>query len=298
MGSWVAAALATVALVLPVDGPVVRPFDAPDGPFAAGHRGVDLAAGPGAQVRAAAAGTVRFAGPVAGAGWLALDHGGGLATTYGHLDDLLVAEGDRVEAGDVLGRVADGRDHLDWGARRDGEYVDPLGLLGAAAGWRVALVDPDRLDELAAAVTATVTVTAPAAGTTGSGRLTVWPARGPVTSRYGMRTHPLTGDRRLHAGVDVAAPTGAPILAAGAGRVTRAGPAGGYGNLVEIDHGAGLATRYAHASVVLVATGALVAAGTPVARVGSTGASTGPHLHFEVRERGRPVDPLALFPPG
>ncbi len=286
MGRWGVALVLAAAVVRPVAGEVVRPFDPPDSAFGAGHRGVDLRAVPGEDVRSPLAGTVAFAGRVAGAGWVTIDHGGGLATTYGVLDDLAVAEGQPVAAGDVLGRVAAGRGHLDWGARRDGRYVDPLGLLGR---WRVALVDPDRLDELAAAVPAAL-----AAGVTtaGTGRLPVWPADGPITSRFGPRTHPITGERRLHAGVDVGAHAGAPIAAAGPGVVIRAGPAGGYGNLVEVDHGAGLTTRYAHASAVLVAAGQTVAAGALLARVGSTGASTGPHLHYEVREHGVPRDPL------
>jgi len=287
MGRWGAGLVLAAVVVRPVAGEVVRPFDPPDGAFGAGHRGVDLAAGPGDDVLAPLAGVVAFAGRVAGAGWVTVDHGGGLATTYGVLGDLAVVAGQQVLAGDVLGRLAAGRDHLDWGARRDGRYVDPLGLLGR---WRVALVDPDRLDQIAAAVPPAVRT---GTGTgTGTGRLTVWPADGPITSRFGPRTHPITGERRLHAGVDVGAPAGAPVAAAGAGVVTRAGPAGAYGNLVEVDHGAGLTTRYAHASAVLVAAGQTVAAGALLARVGSTGASTGPHLHYEVREHGVPRDPL------
>lgn len=122
----------------PVPGPVLRAFEAPVGPYGPGHRGVDLAAHPGETIVAALAGTVAFSGTVAGTGWLTLDHGGGLVTTYGPLDDR-VAEGGVVDRGARIGRLA-GQDtspppdvaaaaHLDWGARLEGDYIDPLLLL-------------------------------------------------------------------------------------------------------------------------------------------------------------------------
>lgn len=117
-------------------------------------------------------------------------------------------------------------------------------------------------------------------------------ASGRVTSAFGERADPFTGEAGFHAGVDLAAPEGSPIAAVREGRVTFAGPRGGYGNLVEIDHGDGTVTRYAHASELLVKTGDWVDSGQIVARVGRTGRATGPHLHLEVRVRGRPVDPL------
>lgn len=123
--------------VRPVDGAVVRPFDPPAGPYAPGHRGVDLAARPGTSVRAALSGRVTFAGRVARLGWVTVAHGGGLETTYGALDPRGVVAGQAVQAGQPLGQVAPGSDHLDWGARVDGEYIDPLGLLDR---WRPHLV--------------------------------------------------------------------------------------------------------------------------------------------------------------
>lgn len=113
-----------------------------------------------------------------------------------------------------------------------------------------------------------------------------------MTSRFGFRTHPIFGTRRLHAGVDFRGATGTPVLAAAAGTVVFAGPRSGYGNAVIIDHGGALATLYAHQNRLSVATGAKVAAGQAVGTVGSTGFSTGPHLHFEARLNGTPVDPL------
>ena len=127
-----------LAAVAPVSGAVVRRFEQPDGPYGRGHRGVDLAAAPGEVVRAALAGTVRFAGAVAGETWVTVDHGDGLETTYGGVAPE-VSAGARVATGQRLGRVRAGRRVLDWGARAGGDYLDPLGLLG---GWRVRLVAP------------------------------------------------------------------------------------------------------------------------------------------------------------
>jgi murein DD-endopeptidase MepM/ murein hydrolase activator NlpD len=112
-----------------------------------------------------------------------------------------------------------------------------------------------------------------------------------VTSPFGYRVDPFLGRLALHPGVDLAEAEGAEIHAAAAGRVVHAGPAGGYGIMVEIDHGNGLATVYAHMSEALVAEGEEVDKGAVLGRLGSTGRSTGPHLHYEVRVDGEPVDP-------
>ena len=121
--------------VAPVGGRVLRPFDPPATPYGRGHRGVDLAGVPGEPVRSALAGTVTFAGPVAGVTWVTVAHGDGLSTTYGGLAST-VRRGDPVALDTPLGTVTD-RARLDWGARRRGRYVDPLHLLG---GWRLVLV--------------------------------------------------------------------------------------------------------------------------------------------------------------
>lgn len=118
----------------------------------------------------------------------------------------------------------------------------------------------------------------------------VLPAR--VTSPFGPRLHPILGELRLHAGVDYDIGAGSPVLAAGAGAIAWSAPRGGYGNLVVIDHGNGLATLYAHLARSDVRIGQPVKAGDRLGAVGSTGLSTGPHLHFEVRAKGLPVDPL------
>jgi murein DD-endopeptidase MepM/ murein hydrolase activator NlpD len=120
----------------------------------------------------------------------------------------------------------------------------------------------------------------------------LWPASGPVTSWFGFRIHPISGERRFHGGIDIGAPEGGRIRAVRSGVVRGAGPSGGYGNIVVIDHGRGLATLYAHQSRVLVASGQRVARGATIGYVGSTGYATGPHLHFEVRVNGEPRDPL------
>ena len=114
----------------------------------------------------------------------------------------------------------------------------------------------------------------------------------PITSSYGYRIHPIYGDARLHTGIDIGASAGSPILAAADGVVASAGSLGGYGNATVIEHGGGMATLYGHQSAMLVSEGDRVAAGETIGRVGCTGACTGPHLHFEVRIDGEPVNPI------
>lgn len=114
---------------------------------------------------------------------------------------------------------------------------------------------------------------------------------GRVSSQFGWRTDPLTGGNRFHKGVDFAAAYGTDVPSAGQGRVVFAGEQGGYGQTVVIQHAGGVQTRYAHLSHIGVTAGESVEAGAIVGRVGSSGRSTGAHLHFEVLEDGRPVDP-------
>lgn len=133
-----------------------------------------------------------------------------------------------------------------------------------------------------------------AAGLAGRRGLTAFalPLRGPLTSRFGLRVHPLFGRRHFHTGVDIAASRGTPVRAADEGTVLFAGWYGGYGKLVVIDHGQGVSTLYGHLSEILVTAGQRVARNHLIGKVGSTGYSTGPHLHFEVRRNGKPIDPL------
>jgi murein DD-endopeptidase MepM/ murein hydrolase activator NlpD len=116
---------------------------------------------------------------------------------------------------------------------------------------------------------------------------------GRVSSRFGKRIDPLTHAHRNHDGVDIAAARGSSIRAARPGQVTFAGRRGGYGNLVIIDHGHGMESRYAHCDRILVREGDTIQGDAAIATVGSTGRSTGPHLHFEVRKDGSAVDPTS-----
>lgn len=113
-----------------------------------------------------------------------------------------------------------------------------------------------------------------------------------ITSYFGVRQHPVFNYSRMHTGIDIAANQGVNIVAANVGTVKISGWEGGYGNTVLIDHGGGISTLYAHCSTLLVREGQKVKAGDVIARIGSTGISTGPHLHFEVRKNGEPVDPM------
>ena len=126
------------------------------------------------------------------------------------------------------------------------------------------------------------------------GGVMAWPVPGytRITSQFGMRTHPITGVYKLHTGVDIGAPMGAQFIAANDGIVTYAGYNAAYGNMVIVDHGGGITTLYAHGSKILVSVGDKLYQGNPVLEVGSTGYSTGPHAHFEVRINGNYVEPL------
>ncbi len=121
------------------------------------------------------------------------------------------------------------------------------------------------------------------------------PSDAPITSGFGWRMHPILGYQRFHAGVDFGADYGSPILAADRGVVIFAGWYGGYGNAVILDHGNGITTLYGHAQELYVSEGQTVERGKAIAATGSTGLSTGPHLHFEVRKNGEPVDPMGYL---
>ena len=121
-----------------------------------------------------------------------------------------------------------------------------------------------------------------------------WPVPGyhKVTSPYGNRYHPVLKKNKFHSGVDLRAPMGTPIVAANDGKVLSAGYNSGYGNRIYIDHGGGIVTVYAHNSKLLVKAGDKVKRGQTIAKAGSTGRSTGPHLHFEVRKNGKTTNPM------
>ena len=132
-------------------------------------------------------------------------------------------------------------------------------------------------------------------GSGGTGRF-IWPCRGEITSYFGWRTHPIFGTTKYHSGMDIAVDYGTPILAADSGTVIYSGWLGGYGYAVMIDHGSGLVTLYAHNQSLNVYEGQYVTKGTCIAYAGSTGYSTGPHCHFEVRLHGEVTEPLNYLP--
>lgn len=123
----------------------------------------------------------------------------------------------------------------------------------------------------------------------------IWPISGPITSEFGWRTHPIFGTARFHSGLDIGGDYGMPIYAAASGTVIYAGWISGYGNAVIIDHGGGVTTLYGHNDSLNVSEGENVAQGQIIAMCGSTGNSTGPHCHFEVRENGEPVSPYGYL---
>jgi hypothetical protein len=122
----------------------------------------------------------------------------------------------------------------------------------------------------------------------------VMPASGPVTSYFGYRYHPILHFTRFHAGIDIGAAWGTPIVAAASGQVAAAGWSGGYGREVQIAHGGGITSLYGHMSQIVAQPGSFVHAGQLIGYVGSSGLSTGPHVHFEVKVGGRPVNPLSV----
>ena len=128
----------------------------------------------------------------------------------------------------------------------------------------------------------------------GSGSLS-WPVNGPVTSAFGWRIHPILRYEKFHTGIDIGVGYGVPIGSSAVGTVIYSSWMGGYGNVIIVDHGDGLSTLYAHQASLAVGTGAHVARGQTVGYVGSTGFSTGPHLHYEVRVNGNPVDPMGYL---
>jgi murein DD-endopeptidase MepM/ murein hydrolase activator NlpD len=120
------------------------------------------------------------------------------------------------------------------------------------------------------------------------------PVVGRITSDFGARRHPLLGYTRMHGGVDFGAPQGSPIYAVGDATVSFAGWAGGHGNHIKLDHGSGWATGYSHMSQLAVSAGSRVRAGQVIGYVGSTGLSTGPHLHYELYRSGAKVNPMSV----
>lgn len=286
--------------VWPVAGAVVRGFDPPEVRWGSGHRGVDLAGAPGDAVRAPVAGVVSFVGVVAGKPVVVVAHGAERTTLEPVVG--LVAVGQSVVAGDVVGRLEPGHEPcpaeacLHWGLKRGEEYLDPLALVSgayrllpdsAAAAVSERAAERERAARLAEA--------AGLVGAGGSGVL-ARPAVGRVTSVFGMRLHPIFKEWRMHSGVDISNACGTPLLAAADGVVSHMGFDASGGWRLVIAHGVvdgvSLQTVYLHAQGYRVRAGDRVTRGQVVGSMGTTGWSTGCHLHFSVKAGGRHVDPL------
>ncbi len=279
----------------PPHGPVtvVNGYDPPAEPWLAGHRGVDLAAPAGTQVRAAGTGRVSYAGMLAGRGVVAIDHGT-VRTTYEPVRPS-VEPGDQVSTGEPLGALARRGSHcapetcLHWGLREGEQYRDPMNLVDSSAvrllplGERTISGDAPPVPDPQAALD--------------------WPVAEPrVTSPFGMRTHPITGVYKLHDGTDFATACGTPIRASAAGRVSDAGSRGAYGLQVTLEHGVvgdtAMTTSYSHLSRLAVSPGQSVRSGSTIGFAGTTGSSTGCHLHFMLYADGGVVDPMPRLPGG
>jgi murein DD-endopeptidase MepM/ murein hydrolase activator NlpD len=167
---------------------------------------------------------------------------------------------------------------------------------GALKGVNKDLAELERQESQILADSQALTGVVGGSGSTGSGNGTLsWPCPGPVVSPFGYRIHPILGYRKMHTGIDIAAGYGVPIRSSAAGTVIYASWMGGYGNVIIVDHGDGLSTLYAHQSRLAVGNGARVSRGQIIGYIGSTGFSTGPHLHYEVRVNGNPVDPMGYL---
>jgi murein DD-endopeptidase MepM/ murein hydrolase activator NlpD len=164
---------------------------------------------------------------------------------------------------------------------------------GALKGVNKDLAELERQESQLLAESQALTGVVGGSGSTGSGSGALsWPCSGTVVSPFGYRIHPILGYRKMHTGIDIAAAYGVTLRSSAAGTVIYASWMGGYGNVIIVDHGDGLSTLYAHQSRLAVGNGARVSRGQTIGYVGSTGFSTGPHLHYEVRVNGNPVDPM------
>ena len=172
-----------------------------------------------------------------------------------------------------------------------GELLREMRRLDERLDKQIRLVDALRSEFMNQAYGAVSSVVNPTAETPN-----IWPVAGPISSYYGYRTSPGGIGSTFHEGVDIAGDYGTPISATAAGTVTQAGWVGGYGYLVEVKHADGIVTRYGHNSAVLVYEGQHVDQGSMIALMGSTGNSTGPHCHYEVRINGEAVDPMYFLP--
>lgn len=281
--------------VAPLMGVVTRGFDPPEQVWGAGHRGVDIGGAVGDEVRAAVGGTVRFAGWVGGKPVVSISHGETF-TTYEPVT-ALVSIGQWVDTGQVIGILQAGHPCetsacLHWGLRHGERYLNPLSLLGS----RVRLLSAEAMDDVRAAAQKLMTQFS---GQVSAAGLST-PASGPLTSPYGLRPDPFTGEWVFHDGLDIGAACGSPLVAAAAGVVVEVSWDSMSGNRLLIDHGElnghRMRTGYNHAQGYVVEVGQQVVIGQVIGSVGTTGYSTGCHLHFQVWRDGLITNPLPLIP--
>lgn len=285
---------------------VIEGYDPPAQRWNAGHRGVDLAAHRGAAVLAAADGRVTYAQNLAGRGVVVVDHGG-VRTTYEPVEPL-AAVGDQVRAGNVIGRIGSGghcsNRCLHWGLKRGDDYLNPLLLVGAGESvLRLLPADQRPVAQRRAAKRSTEAQVAEHEVSTfasipaGQGGLSR-PVPGGITSPFGMRFHPVLHVWKLHDGTDFGAACGTPIRAPAAGRVASVSYNAGYGNRLMLDHrldGRSVRTGYNHATRYVVSAGTVVKRGQLLGYVGTTGYSTGCHLHLMLWVGGRLANPMTMF---
>ncbi|GAB3696994.1 M23 family metallopeptidase [Mariniluteicoccus flavus] len=285
---------------------VVRPYAPPPRKWLRGHRGVDLAGRVGAPVLAAADGQIAYAGVLAGRGVVVVQHGA-LRTTYEPVTTSLPV-GTPVRAGQPIGTLDGGhacRDPLveaclHWGLKLGDDYLDPMLMVGGGAGVRLLPADAAAEAVKRATQRAAEPVPSVPPGVGGpyrrGGHGSVIPGGGPVTSPFGMRRHPVLGVWKLHDGVDFGTGCGQPLRAVHDGVVEASYFNGGYGNRLMLDHGTvdghRVKSSYNHAIRYTVAPGARVAKGQVIGLSGSTGYSTGCHLHFMMWIDGRLIDPM------
>ncbi|WP_161971552.1 peptidoglycan DD-metalloendopeptidase family protein [Acidipropionibacterium jensenii] len=287
----------------PVDGEVLHGFDPPARDWLPGHRGVDIAAPVGAPVTAVRAGVVTVAGMVAGRPVVVVQMADGRRISHLPVSPS-VRVGQPVVVGQIIGTLAEfrhcSRPCLHWGLINGRSYQDPMSLLGSGDPGATVRLYPEghrpRRPPPPPRSTPAEGIGMPLATGAGQPGSFLRPVPGPVSSVFGMRHHPVRGVWKLHDGVDLASPCGTPIRAAATGRVTFSGYHPAWGYRVVVDHGtvsgSRLATTYNHLSGPGTAAGAVVLRGQPIGRVGSTGFSTGCHLHLGMERNGNPVDPL------
>lgn len=246
---------------------------------------LDIDAKTGDKVFASRDGVVDLASWHGGYGMsVRIDHGDGYKTLYGHLDSTLAKKGESVKKGDVIGIVGSTGftmdDQLSFSIIKDDKFIDPKSLLPKIAGLEVANLKP------------------------ASNKTDINPKKGficpfnksmyknvDLIARFGSRINPISNLAEFHQGIDIRLPVNAEILAVGSGTVTKSEWYGGYGNFIEIDHGNGMKSRYGHMNELLVKDGEKVEMGQIIGLCGSTGYSTGPHLHFEIMKDNEFCEP-------